>query len=57
MFWHLLLVLCSPLASWLSGLLRDDRDGQILALCQQARALQRQVVQHPSAELQISLGP
>ena len=35
MFWHLLLVLCSPFASLLSGLLRDDRDRQILALRQQ----------------------
>jgi hypothetical protein len=26
MFWHLLLVLLSPLASLISGLLRDDRD-------------------------------
>lgn len=43
MFWHLLLVLCAPLASLLSGLLRDDRDRQVLALRQQVLILQRQV--------------
>jgi hypothetical protein len=42
MFWHLLLVLLSPLASLLSGLLRDDGDRQILALRQQVLILQRQ---------------
>jgi hypothetical protein len=43
MFWHLLLVRFSPLASLLSSLLRDDRDRQILALRQQVLILQRQL--------------
>jgi transposase InsO family protein len=43
MFWHLLLVLFSPLASLMLGLLRDDRDRQVLALRQQVLILQRQV--------------
>ena len=43
MFWHVLLILCSPLAPLLSGLLRDDRDRQILALRQQLLILQRRV--------------
>lgn len=47
MFWHLLLVLFSPLASLLSGLLSDDRDRQILALRQQLLILQRQVGKRP----------
>jgi len=47
MFWHLLLVLLSPLASLISGLLRDDRDRQILALRQQVLILQRQVGKRP----------
>jgi putative transposase len=47
MFWHLLLVLFSPLASLMSGLLRDDRDRQILALRQQVLILQRQVGKRP----------
>jgi len=42
-FWRLPLVLCSPLAFLLSGLLRDDRDRQVLALRQQMLILQRQV--------------
>ena len=42
MFWHLPLVLFSPLASLLSSLLRDDRDRQILALRQQVLILQPQ---------------
>ena len=47
MFWHLLLVLLSPLASLLSGLLRDDGDRQILALRQQVLILQRQLSKCP----------
>ena len=43
MLWHLFLVLLSPLASLISGLLRDDRDRQILALRQQVVILQRQL--------------
>ena len=43
MFWHLLLVLLSPLASLVSSLLRDDRDRQMLALRQQVLILQRQL--------------
>ena len=47
MFWHLLLVLFSPLASLLSGLLLDDRDRQILALRQQVLILPRQLRKRP----------
>ena len=47
MFWHLLLVLSSPLAALLSALLRDDRDRQILALRQQLPILQRQLGKPP----------
>ena len=43
MFWHLPLALLSPLASLLSGLLRDDRARQILAVRQQVLILQRQL--------------
>lgn len=41
MFWHLSLLLLSPLASLISRLLRDDRDRQILAPRQQVLILQR----------------
>ena len=47
MFWHLLLVLFSPLASLLSGLPRDDRDRQVLALRQRVLILQRQLGKGP----------
>jgi len=47
MFWHLLLILCSPLASLISGLLRDDRDRQVLALRQQVLILRRQLGKRP----------
>ena len=47
MFWHSLLVLFSPLAALLSGLLRHDRDRQILALRQQVVILQRQLGKRP----------
>jgi len=47
MLWHLLLVLLSPLASLASGLLRDDRDRQILALRHQVLILQRQLGKRP----------
>ena len=43
MFWHLLLTLLSPSSSLLCGLLRDDRDRQILALRHQVLILQRQL--------------
>jgi hypothetical protein len=45
--WHLPLVLLSPLASLVSGLLRDDRDRQILALRQQVLTIQRQLGKRP----------
>ena len=47
MFWHLLLALLLPLASLISGLLRDGRDRQILALRQQVLILQRQLGKRP----------
>ena len=47
MFWHLLLVLFSPLASLISKLLRDDRDRQVLALRQQVLILRRQLGKRP----------
>jgi len=43
MFWHMLLVFLSPLASLISGLLRDDRNRQSLALRQQVLILHRQL--------------
>ena len=43
MFWHLLLILLSPLFAMAARLLRDDRDRQILALRQQVLILQRQL--------------
>ena len=51
--WHLLLALLSPLASLLPGLLRDDRDRQVLALRQKVLILQHQAHENraPQAEL------
>jgi transposase len=47
MFWHLLLILLSPLSAILARLLGDDRDRQVLALRQQVLILQRQLGRHP----------
>ncbi len=41
MFWHLLLILLSPLWTLYLRLLRDHRDREILALRQQVLILQR----------------
>jgi len=47
MFWHLLLLLLSPLSTLCLRLLRDDRDREILALRQQVLILQRRLAKHP----------
>lgn len=47
MFWHLLLILLSPLSAILARLLGDDRDRQVLALRQRVLILQRQVGKRP----------
>ena len=43
MFWHLLLILLSPLSAMVARLLGDDRDRQVLVLRQQVLILQRQL--------------
>jgi hypothetical protein len=47
MLWHLLFLLLSPASVLLAALLRDDRDRQVLALCQQVLILQRPVGKRP----------
>jgi len=47
MFWHLLLILLSPLSTLCLRLLRDDRDREILALRQQVLILQRRLAKRP----------
>ena len=47
MFWHLLLIVFSPLATLCLRLLRDERDREILALRQQILILQRRLAKRP----------
>ena len=47
MFWHLVVVLLSPLSALCVGLLHDDRDREILALRQQVLILQRRLAKRP----------
>ena len=47
MFWHIVLVLLSPLHSVVLRLVRDDRDREILALRQQVLILRRQLGKRP----------
>ncbi len=65
MFWHLLLVLLSPLWTLYLCLLRDHRDREILALRQQVLILQRrlapilnlQIADHVKSTCRLVLGP
>jgi hypothetical protein len=43
MFWHLLLILTSPISALVTNLLRDDRGRQVVVLRQQVLILQRQL--------------
>ena len=47
MFWHLLLILLSPLSTLYLRVLRDHRDREILALRQQVLILQRRLAKPP----------
>ena len=47
MFWHVVLLLFSPLASLIGRLTVDDRDRETLALRQQVLILQRQLGKRP----------
>ena len=47
MFWHLLLILLSPLSTLCLRLVRDHRDREILALRQQMLILQRHLAKRP----------
>ena len=47
MFWHLLLILLSPLSTFCLRLLCDHRDREILALRQQVLILQRRLAKRP----------
>jgi len=47
MFWHLLLILLSPLTTLCLRVLRDHRDREILALRQQVLILQRRLAKRP----------
>ena len=48
MFWHLILVLLSPLYLMFALLFRDERARLVLALYQQVLVLQRQLAKRPS---------
>jgi len=47
MFWHIVLLLLSPLTALIGRLMPDDRDREILALRQQVLILQRQLGRRP----------
>ena len=49
MFWHLVLLLLSPLVPLIGRLMPDDRDRETLALRQEALILQRQLGKRPQA--------
>jgi len=48
MFYHVLLLLLSPLYVLIGRLLRDDRDREIVTLRQQVSIMQRQLGRRPS---------
>lgn len=43
MFWHIVLLILSPVAALIGRLIPNDRDREILALRQQVLILQRQL--------------